>query len=175
MLSGKAVKIRPLEIEDLDQIYDWYNDQDFGYWVCGNWPMATLLRREEIERKFYEEDENRYAITDHQDNLIGTIGFDQVNIPAQSARLYIGIGDPQYWGKGYGFDSLDLFISYLFKQWNFRRLTVETWQENTRALGCYEKLGFVKEGQLREAYYIDGRYYDAIILGLLKPDYCIPE
>lgn len=175
MLRGKLTEIRPLEIDDLDLLYEWYNDHDFGYWVCGNWPMATFLRREEIERKFYEEDENRYAIIDHLGDLIGTIGFDQANIPAQSARLFIGIGNQEYWGKGYGSDALAVFIQYLFRQWNFRRLMVETIDVNSRAIACYEKLGFVKEGHLREAYYIEGQYHDAVILGLLKSNYCNPE
>lgn len=172
MLKGKLTRIRPLELEDLEQLYEWYNEPEFAYWVCGKWPLATFIRRDELERKMYEDDENRYAITElENNNLIGTIGFDQVNIPARSARLYLGLGDSRYWGKGYGFDCLTVFIEYLFQQWNFRRLTAETWQLNTRAISCYEKLGFLTEGKLREAYYVNGNYYDAVILGLLKDDF----
>ncbi|NLI91144.1 MAG: GNAT family N-acetyltransferase [Peptococcaceae bacterium] len=171
MLKGKITTIRPLETDDLDLLYEWYNDQEFSYWVSGNWPYATLMRREEIERKMYEEDEHRYAVTDHQGNLIGSVGFDEVNIPARSAKLYIGIGSKECWGKGYGTDALQVFIRFLFNQWNFHRLCAETWQENVRALSCYQKLGFIVEGNLREAYYIDGNYYDAVILGLLKRDF----
>jgi RimJ/RimL family protein N-acetyltransferase len=171
MLSGKMTRIRPLDGSDLDLLYDWYNDHDFSYWASGNWPYAAMLRREELEQKMYAEDDHRYAITDLEGNLIGTIGFDQVNIPARSARLFIGIGVKQAWGHGYGSDALTTFIGYLFKQWNFRRLTAEPSQDNNRALACYQKLGFVVEGRLREAYYIGGKYYDAVILGLLKRDF----
>lgn len=170
-MQGNITKIRSLELNDLDVLFDWYNDHDFSYWISGNWPLITLLRREEFEQKFYDEDNNRYAITDLKDNLIGTIGFDQVNIPARSARLFIGIGQKELWGQGYGTDSLRTFINYLFNQWNFHRLNVEIWEGNLRALSCYTGLGFIKEGRLREAYYIDGKYYDAVILGLLKKDY----
>jgi ribosomal-protein-alanine N-acetyltransferase len=171
MLTGKLSLIRPLATDDLDLLYAWYNDQEFSYWVSGNWPLATLLRRDEFERKMYEEDEYRYAITDQQGNLIGSVGFDEVNLTARSARLYIGIGAKDHWGKGYGTDALQVFSRFLFQQWNFHRLHAETWQENARALACYQKLGFVVEGRLREAYFIDGKYYDAFILGLLKKDF----
>lgn len=171
MLIGQLTRIRPLEITDLDQLYAWYNDEEFAHWVSGNWPLTTMLRREEVEQLMFEDDPHRYAITDLSDNMIGTLGFDQVNLPARSARIFIGIGSAEYWGKGYGGDSLIIFINFLFSQWNFRRLTAETWQENTRALSCYEKLGFMREGRLREAYYIAGRYFDGIILGLLKNDW----
>lgn len=171
MLTGKKTRIRPLENCDLDTLYEWYNDYDFSYWISGNWPFTTLLRREDIERKFYEEDEHRYAITDIKGKFIGTIGFDQVNISARSAKLFVGIGNKEYWGQGYGYDSLSIFLEFVFNQWNFRRLTAETWENNSRALSCYQKLGFMIEGKLREAYYINGKYYDSILLGLLKQDF----
>ncbi|KUO62753.1 MAG: acetyltransferase [Gracilibacter sp. BRH_c7a] len=170
-MQGRITRIRSLEANDLDSLYQWYNNHEFSYWVSGNWPLLTLLRREEFEQKFYDEDLNRYAITNIEDEIIGTIGFDEVNIPARSARLFIGIGPKELWGQGYGTDSLRTFINYLFNQWNFRRLTVEIWAGNLRALSCYTSLGFVEEGRLREAYYIDGKYYDGIILGLLKKNY----
>ncbi|NLP44954.1 MAG: GNAT family N-acetyltransferase [Peptococcaceae bacterium] len=171
MLVGEKTLIRPLEINDLDDLYDWYNESNFTYWVCGNWPLASLLRRDYIENNFYENDDYRYSILDMDKNLIGSIGFEQVNTPARSAKLYIGIGKSEYWGKGYGYDAMNTFINYLFNQWNFRRLTVETWEKNIRAIKCYEKLGFVIEGKLRQAYYVTGKYYDAIIMGLLKSDF----
>lgn len=170
-MQGKITRIRSLELNDLDTLYEWYNDNDFSYWISGNWPLITLLRREEFEQKFFEDDENRYGIVNTKGNLIGTIGFDQVNIPARSARLYIGIGQKDLWGQGYGTDALRTFINYLFNQWNFRRLTIEIWEGNQRALSCYTNLGFIEEGRLRQAYYIDGKYYDGVLLGLLVDEY----
>jgi ribosomal-protein-alanine N-acetyltransferase len=170
-MNGNLTKIRPLELNDLETLYEWYNDPEFSYWTSGSWPMITMLRREEFEQKFYDEDLNRYAVIDIQGNLIGTIGFDQVNIPARSARLYLAIGLKDLWGKGYGTDCLTVFINYLFNQWNFRRLTAETWDGNERALNCYTNLGFVVEGKMREAYYINGTYRDGILLSLLKKDF----
>jgi len=172
MLNGKLTRIRPLDVDDLESLYTWYNDSEFSWHVSGNWPQATMLRREEIERIMYEEDPHRYAITDLTGEIIGTVGFDQANIPARSARLFVGIGNKELWGQGYGFDALSIFICFLFKQWNFHRLTAETWEKNKRAIACYEKLGFVIEGNLREAYYVDGEYCNAVIMGLLKKD-CI--
>jgi len=171
MLNGKLTYIRPLGVNDLDILFDWYNDNEFSYWISGNWPLTTLLRQEEIEQKLYEEDDHRYGICNLEGTLIGTVGFDQFNIPARSARIFIGIGLKEFWGQGYGEDALNVFLRFLFNQWNLHRITAETWQNNTRALRCYQKLGFCIEGNLREAYYIDGQYHDAIVLGLLKRDF----
>jgi len=171
MLKGKLTRVRPLELDDLEDLYTWFNDPDFSYWVSGGWPLVTMLRREAVEKELYEADQNRYALTDLNGLLIGTVGFDQVNLTARSARIFIGIGNKAYWSKGFGSDALQIFIRFLFNQWNFRRLTAETWQLNTRALACFQKLGFKLEGTLREAYYVDGQYYDGLLLGLLRKDF----
>jgi RimJ/RimL family protein N-acetyltransferase len=170
MLKGILTIIRPLQIEDLATLYQWYNDLEYTYWLNGNWPERLLLRREDIERELYEEDPNRYAILDQTGRLIGTIGFDSLNLPARSVRLYIGIGEKSLWNGGYGADALKIFCDHLFRHWNFHRLTLETWAGNQRALACYAKAGFRQEGVLREAYYVDGTYRDGIMLARLRTD-----
>lgn len=164
-----------MEIDDLEQLYRWYGDPVFALAVSGGWPPASFLRREEIEARFYEEDPNRYAIVDGADELIGTVGFDQVNPPARSARLFLGLGRPETWGRGLGADALRIFCAYLFRQCNFRRLTAETWDGNARAAACYRRAGFVLEGTLREAYYVEGEYRHGLIFALLKKEFSLTD
>ncbi|MFA6808065.1 MAG: GNAT family protein [Eubacteriales bacterium] len=171
MLVGKKTFIRPLDYEDIDLLYQWYSDQDFLYYLSGGWPINSMLKKEEIEKKFFEEDNYRYAILDQNKDMIGTLGFDEVNICSRAAKIYIGIGNKDYFGKSYGTDALAVFIKYLFNQWNFHRITAETWDGNQRAIACYQKLGFQIEGKLRDGYYVHGKYRDVVVLGLLKKDF----
>ncbi|ADY56094.1 GCN5-related N-acetyltransferase [Syntrophobotulus glycolicus DSM 8271] len=171
MLKGRKTIIRPLETDDLDILYTWFNDGEFSHWLTGGWPLRTLLRREEIERVIYDDDPQRYAILDIADHsMIGTIGFGEVNVPSRNASLYIGIGEKDHWSKGYGSDALHSFIAFLFNSWNLHRLTIKTWSGNSRASSCYQKLGFQLEGRLRDAYYVDGAYQDELVFGLLKEE-----
>ncbi|MCL1918544.1 MAG: GNAT family N-acetyltransferase [Peptococcaceae bacterium] len=169
MLVSQKTIIRPLELGDLETLYSWYLDSEFTYWQSGNWPERMLMRRAEIEQLFFAEDPFRYALLTQEGDLIGTIGFDQHNIPARSARLILGIGDKACWGQGYGTDALMTFSEYLFDQWNLHRLSLETFSGNLRALRCYEKAGFQREGLLKDAYFIRGRYDDGVILGKIRP------
>lgn len=173
MLTGNKTFIRPLEIEDAEAFYRWYNDQEVNLWSSGAWPQNTLLSKDEIEDRFFnpDSDEHRYAILDQQRELIGTIGFREVNTPAQSATLFIVIGNKKYWGHGYGPDALKTFLHFLFDQWNFHRLTLDTWDGNLRAIKAYEKLGFTLEGRLREARFVQGHYHDALIFGMLRSEF----
>jgi RimJ/RimL family protein N-acetyltransferase len=168
MLQGEKTRIRPLEIGDLETLYQWYSDPDFLLQINGGWPLSSFLRRQDIESRFYDDDPHRYSILGAGDTLIGTIGFDEVNVPARSARLFVGLGQKNDWNQGLGSDALGTFIDYLFNYWNFRRLSAETWSGNSRAVACYEKLGFSLEGTLREAYYSAGQYWDGLIYSLIK-------
>jgi RimJ/RimL family protein N-acetyltransferase len=171
MLTGEKTLIRPLETGDLETLYIWHLNSDFTYWLSGNWPGRMLMRREDIEEIFFTEDPFRYAILNKSGDFIGTIGFDQHNIPARSVRLFLGIGDIAHWDKGCGTDALSTFSQYLFDQWNMHRLSLETWEGNLRALRCYEKAGFQREGVLKDAYYIKGRYCDGITLAKIRSGY----
>ncbi|HBW36560.1 GNAT family N-acetyltransferase [Desulfosporosinus sp. BICA1-9] len=173
MLKGLKTSIRPIEEDDLDEIYQWYNDQEVNLWSSGAWPLNTLQSKDQLAVKFLDEspDTHRYIILDENERLIGTIGFKEINIPARSVALFVVIGDKNYWGKAYGTDAVITFARYLFSQWNFHRISLDTWDQNIRAIKAYEKVGFVIEGRQREARYVLGNYHDAILMGLLREEF----
>ena len=172
MLKGSKVIIRPLEEGDLDCFYRWYNDQEVNYFANGAWPYTTMLSREEITDRLFENgDSHRYTVLDEEHQPIGTIGFREHNVTARSVVLYIIIGEKSHWDKGYGTDSLQTFLYYLFMQWNLNRVMLDVWDGNQRAINCYEKVGFKVEGRLRKSRFVMGEYRDAIVMGLLKEEF----
>ena len=137
-------------------MYQWYNDQEVNLWSSGAWPINTLQSKDQLAIRFLDgsPDTYRYAILDENEFLIGTIGFKEVNIPARSATLFVVIGNKTYWDKGYGTDALIAFTRFLFTQWNFHRISLDTWDGNLRAIKVYEKVGFKVEGRQREARFV---------------------
>ncbi|MDR3584274.1 MAG: GNAT family protein [Desulfosporosinus sp.] len=175
MLKGQKTWIRPIEEDDIDLLYQWYNDQEVNLWSSGAWPLNTLLSKDQIAAKFLDgsPDTYRYAILDENNLLIGSTGFKELNIPSQSATLYVVIGNKAYWGHGYGTDALITFVRFLFTQWNFHRISLDTWDQNLRAIKAYEKVGFKIEGRQREARFVLGSYHDAILMGLLREEFLV--
>ena len=173
MLVGIKTKIRPLELADLDILHKWFNDQEVNLWSSGAFPLNTMFSKDSLEDKLFNEpsQRQRYMIVGHDDAPMGTIGFDELNIPARSATLFITLGEQDFWGQGYGTDALITFINFLFNQWNLHRLSLDTWDGNERALKAYQKIGFQIEGRQRDARFILGKYHDAILLGLLQRDF----
>jgi len=62
-------------------------------------------------------------------------------------------------------------LEFAFKELNLHRITAEVYEYNERSLRLLESLGFKKEGILKEAKYHDGRYWDIIVMGLMKEDW----
>lgn len=173
MLKGQKTSIRPIEDDDIDVLYQWYNDQEVNLWSTGAWPLNTLQSKDQLAVRFLDgsPDTFRYAILDENDRPIGTVGFKEMNIPGRSATLFVVIGNKSYWGKGYGTDALITFSRFLFNQWNFHRISLDTWDGNIRAIKAYEKVGFKLEGRQREARFVSGNYHDAILMGLLREEF----
>ena len=81
------------------------------------------------------------------------------------------IGDKNYWSQGYGTDAVRTLVNLGFGQINLDKVFLRVFEFNTRAIRCYEKVGFVVEGRLRRQHYHEGRYYAEWIMGLLREEW----
>lgn len=54
---------------------------------------------------------------------------------------------------------------------NLERIQLDTWSGNEAAVHCYEKCGFQIEGRLRNNEYVDGAFYDTVLMGLLREEF----
>jgi RimJ/RimL family protein N-acetyltransferase len=105
------------------------------------------------------------------DRLIGFVALHSIKWNNQAAMLAIGIGEPDYRGRGYGSDALWLILRYAFDELNLYRVGLDVIADNTRAIRSYEKAGFQREGAIREAVARDGKRYDLILMGILREEW----
>lgn len=174
MLYGKLTRLRPLDWEDLDLLLTWYEDPDISYWASGAHPDTLYSRyalEEQYERETRSDSIGRFIIETLDEIPIGLVSYKNTSRQTRSAIISIFLGDKEYWGHGYGTDALRIFVRYLFEQWNYHRVELETWIGNQRAVRTYEKCGFQIEGRLRDGFYVSGQYQDRIIMGILRADY----
>ena len=83
----------------------------------------------------------------------------------------IGIGERSDWGKGYGTDAMRLILRYAFIELNLYRVSLDALGSNARAIRSYEKCGFVREGELRDAARYDGQYVGEVYMGILRDEW----
>ena len=85
-----------------------------------------------------------------------------------SAGLALGV-HRDFRRQGIG---LQLMTGVIEQAWRsgLERLELEVWSDNQPAINLYEKLGFRREGLLRNYRYLDGQFTDAIMMGLLREE-----
>ncbi|MGE7932614.1 GNAT family N-acetyltransferase [Viridibacillus arvi] len=105
------------------------------------------------------------------DQMIGDLSITDIEEDAKKAGLRISMNSIELTGKGYGTEAIRLTLRFVFEELKLNRLQLEVFSHNTRGIRTYEKVGFIKEGTLREALYYNGKYSDEIIMSILKKDY----
>lgn len=171
MIMGNNVSLRGLVLDDVDELFNYWNNKDFMNYSGRinpyskeeliNWIQATWKERE--QKKAFT-----FAIIKINDKvIIGTIRLKIVNIISRRADISIGIFNPSFRDKGLGTESLKLLIDFAFKTMNFLSLELKVFTKNKRAISCYEKLGFKKVGVRRKADFVDGEYLDDLVMDLL--------
>ena len=106
-----------------------------------------------------------------EEQILGTVGLDEIEWTNRVASLGIGIGDSENWGKGYGTEATRLLVDYAYNELNLYRLQLTVFEFNARAISLYEKMGFRREGNFREFIERDGKRHDMLLYGLLRSEW----
>lgn len=176
MYIGQKVRLREYRKEDIEKAQKYMNDPEIRRLLH---PGIPYLYTFEDEEKWFNElsankDVYNFAIETIKDKkYIGGCGLNKIDWKNSVAVVGIFIGDKEYWGKGYGTDAMKILIKFVFEQMNINKIKLNVFSFNQRAIKSYEKCGFRKEGILRQEIYRDGRYYDDIIMGILREEYNI--
>jgi RimJ/RimL family protein N-acetyltransferase len=89
-----------------------------------------------------------------------------------SARAEIGyVLARKYWGAGYMLEAMRAFVAFAFDRLGVRRLEATVDPRNAASARVVERLGFVKEGLLRERSVMKGEITDSSLYGLLRADW----
>lgn len=171
LLTGEKVCLRPYDDSDMPYLLQWYNDYELNRlagWSNGKVSASRL--KYNMSRSFGSDPLN-LMIDNLEGKPIGTIQLYEIDEQDKSCKLGIRIGDPKYWSKGYGTDSVTTLLRYAFLNMGLFRVSLRVYEFNERAARCYEKCGFKYEGRSRKSAYIDGDYYDEILMGVLKSEF----
>ena len=87
------------------------------------------------------------------------------------ARYAIGLFAPESWGRGYGSEATRLVLGHAFGPLGLHRVDLRVLASNRRAIACYEKCGFRREGLERESALVDGAWQDDVIMSILEHEW----
>jgi len=130
--------------------------------------------KEYFEKNFAKEDLNEFSFlirTLDNKRLIGFVGLIAINWSQGDCWVGIGLGEPRYWGKGYGTDAMRIALHYAFYELNLHRVSLGVLSYNARAIRSYEKAGFKMEGTERLLLHRDGSRADVFYMGILRDEW----
>ena len=159
---------------DVDAIYDVFSDSRvMRYWSSG--PLANREAAAAMQHEIAQNNLNNsawkwgLALRD-TNTVIGTVTLFNLSISNGRAEIGYAMGSA-HWGNGYMNEALTGLIVHAFDVMDFRRLEADVDPRNTASIRTLERLGFQREGFLRERWHVGGELQDAFFYGLLKREW----
>lgn len=174
VLDAPRVRLRALRDADIPALFDVFGDPEtMRYW---SWPAlpalddaARLLQR--IHDGFRARTFLQWGIADRQtDTVIGTCTLFRLDLDHRRAEIGFALARTT-WGRGLASEAVRAVLRFAFDELGLHRVEADADPRNARSLALLERLGFRREGLLRERYHVAGEIQDAVLLGLLAPEW----
>jgi RimJ/RimL family protein N-acetyltransferase len=174
MIKGNVVFLTAVEKGDLSQLKEWRNNPLFRK----NFREYREIN-DEMQMNWFDKvivnDKNTimFSIRDNESKeLLGCCGLCYINWVHRYADLSFYIGkDDCYVDEKYVLDAVDTLIKYGFNELGLNKVWTEIYEFDKKKIVFLEKFGFKKDGQLRENYFYDGKWWDSIIFSILKNEF----
>jgi RimJ/RimL family protein N-acetyltransferase len=172
-MEGKLVRLRGYEKSDVDLLMRWFADEEVTDLLGPINVPITRAQQETVIARITAPDcpEKAFVIESLDGKPIGDCGLRGFNWINRYAELFITIGEKSYWSRGFGADAVRLLLRLAFDKLNLNSVWLTTLATNARAIRCYEKCGFKRQGLFRENSYVGGRYVDVVPMGILRSEY----
>lgn len=170
-----GLALKPLELRDTEQLYQVIIDSREHLRVF--LPFVDHTKTSEDTKKFVNNAVRDNAIEKSfvsvimvDDQVAGLVGMNQINWENKNAELGYWLGS-SFTRRGIMTKATRAIIDYAFNELNLNRLEIRAAFSNKASRGVAEKLNFVQEGIIRDAEWINDRFVDHVVYGLLKREW----
>lgn len=164
-----CIRIRKFEEKDIPYKVKWINDEKNNKYLHYDLPLNEDKTLEWFMSIKNRTDRVDFTIT-FNDQPVGLIGLLNIDRKNRKAEFYICIGEEEYKGKGIGYSASKLLINYAYYELNLNKIYLYTEINNIQAQRLFEKIGFKKEGLLKDDLIYNGKKVDRYIYGLILED-----
>ena len=170
-LVGKKVYLSPPNLSDASKYCEWINDLEVSKNLNTEWSVNEEQEKILLQDLLKGNNKIFGIIEIENDQLIGSVGFNEIDYINRGAQFGIFIGDKTFWNKGYGTEATRLVLDFGFNILNLHNIYLFVYAYNKHAIRCYEKTGFKMIGKRREARLIAGKRYDLIYMDILRDEF----
>lgn len=166
--------LRPVADADADALFSMHsNAHVLRYWDAPAWSERERAERFiAMSRQLAEEGNGARVVLERASDgaFIGWCGLSGWNPDFRSASLGYCLDDV-VWGHGYATEAARALLQWAFETLDLNRVQAEADTRNAASGRVLEKLGFVREGTLREDCVVNGEVSDSWVYGLLRREW----
>ncbi len=169
-LNDEFIYLKRLSMDELSSNYvNWLNDREVCKYNSHDGDYTIEMAIDFITSLENDVSKEVYAIYHKEDNVhVGNIALQQINRQNSSAEIAFLIGEKKYWNKGIGFAAAQILLKRAFETLQLHRIHMGTSSLNIAMQKLAVKLGFEREGCLKDAQYKNNQFNDIILYGLVK-------
>lgn len=160
------ILVRAAEPADMAQLTEALN-QPRAVWGTLQTPLTSVAMR---EQRFDATDlNNRQLVAEVDGRVVGSIGLSREPWHRRNHAAGVGMAVHDAWaGRGVGTALMAAVVDLAERWWNIRRLELNVYADNLRAIALYERFGFEREGLLRAYAWRDGAYVDSLAMARVR-------
>jgi len=170
-----SIYLRAFELDDYILINKWRTDPEIQSLTGGNMNFVSSHREKMwVEDKIKNNQQNIYLGICLSDNneLIGYLSINDIDW--RNRKAWWGglvVGEKEHRNFGYATDASRLMLQYIFNELGLNRFSGYWLTSNIPSIKVAEKLGFKKEGLLKESVYKNGKYHDLYLMTILQEEF----
>ncbi|AKI97653.1 GNAT family N-acetyltransferase [Kosmotoga pacifica] len=171
------IELKMFERNDFERLIGWIESPEFLFQWAGtifSYPLDELQLEEYIQGAEGVQPIRRIfkAVDINANTVVGHIELNNIDLRNKVARISrVLVGEPSMRGKGVGAQMIRKLLEIGFNQLGLHRIELLVFDFNKAAIRCYEKVGFVKEGLLREARKINDEYQNLYLMSILESEW----
>ncbi|WP_079104954.1 GNAT family N-acetyltransferase [Streptomyces prasinopilosus] len=166
-MQGEFVSLRPIRGRDDYDLIALWSASDAGSYSSGS---QVFMTGEAMEAFVAKHGLNYLMVVDRDGEPVGGVSWQQLAYPG-SFEVGNVVGSSELWGLGYGVESVNLLLEFLFHQRNAHRIHLMTGLFNKQMVQIFLTGPIKTEGVLRDFFFLDGEYHDALVGSLLRDEY----
>jgi [ribosomal protein S5]-alanine N-acetyltransferase len=173
-IDTDRLSLRWISAADTDAFYAIYsNPEVMRYWSTP--PLADREVAANLIKEIHESWKRRAILKwgialRTNDQLIGSITLFNLEFTHRRAEIGYALGR-EYWGRGYMNEALMAVLKFAFDVLDLHRIEADIDPRNAASIKTVERLGFQREGYLRERWQVSGEIQDAYFYGLLRSEW----
>ncbi len=175
MYKGELVYIDAINREDLASLMEWRNRPEYRKYFREYRELNMDMQKKWYENKVLGDPSTiMFAIRQNDTSeLIGCCGLCYINWVHRNAdlSLYIGWNNSYIDDAGFAGEACGLLFNYGFKELGLQKIWTEIYTFDEPKLKLYKSLGFQIDGELRNQYFYNGKWWNSYMLSLLAEEW----